>query len=121
MFKGMIRLKCVDLSNWAANQHLFDDVSASDPIRFGTEGMDTVNVYVQKADAIADLQNELVEAMALSIEKFSALNQDFTMLMKGVKSVLDGKQMEQSFSMQLRLPISPYIEVVIKDTEKQEQ
>jgi len=116
----MIRLKCVDLSNWAANQHLFDNVSAEDPIRFGTEGMDTINVYVQKANDLVTLQDELIQGMNLSIEKFSALNQDFTMLMKGVKAVLDSKVMEQSFSQQLRLPISPYIEVVIKDTEKQE-
>ena len=55
-YKGVIRLKCVDLANWAANQGLFNDVSASDTIRFGTEGMETVMVYVQKATSIEDLQ-----------------------------------------------------------------
>ena len=76
-YKGVIRLKCVDLANWAANQGLFNDVSASDTIRFGTEGMETVMVYVQKATSIEDLQQELCDAMDASIAKFSGMNADF--------------------------------------------
>ena len=116
-YKGVIRLKCVDLANWAANQGLFNDVSASDSIRFGTEGMETVMVYVQKATSIEDLQQELCDAMDASIAKFSGMNTDFDELMQGVKATLDAKVMKQSFFQQLRLPVSPYIEVVIKVTE----
>lgn len=112
--KGMIRLKCVDLANWAANQGLFNDVSSADPIRYGTEGMETVNVYVEKADDMATMQTELADAMTQAISKFSGMNSDFDELMNGVKAMLDAKVMQQSFSAQLRLPISPYIEVVIK-------
>ena len=115
--KGMIRLKCVDLSNWAANQGLFNDVSAADSIRYSTEGMDTVNIYVEKTDNMATMQTELAAAMDAAISKFSGMNTDFDMLMQGVKAVLDAKVMEQSFSQQLRLPISPYIEVVMKIVE----
>ena len=115
--KGIIRLKCVDLANWASNQGLFNEVSTDDPIRFGTEGMDTVIVYVKKADDLATMQEELCAGMDAAIEKFTGMNTDFDMLMQGVKAVLDAKVMEQSFSQQLRLPISPYIEVVIKVTE----
>lgn len=116
-YKGVIRLKCVDLANWAANQGLFNDVSASDSIRFGTEGMETVMVYVQKTDNLADLQQELCDAMDASIAKFSGMNTDFDELMTGVKAVLDAKVMQQSFFQQLRLPVSPYIEVIIKVVE----
>lgn len=115
--KGIIRLKCVDLANWASNQGLFNDVSSSDPIRFGTEGMDTVIVYVEKTDNIDTMKDELIAGMDAAISKFTGMNTDFDMLMKGVKAVLDAKIMEQSFSQQLRLPISPYIEVVFKVVE----
>lgn len=121
MVKGVIRLKCVDLANWAANQGLFNDVSASDPIRFGTEGMETVMVYVQKTENMTDMQQELCDAMDAAIAKFQGMNTDFDMLMQGVKATLNAKVMTQSFSSQLRLPISPYIEVVIKDDSATQQ
>ena len=37
-FKGMIRLKCTDLANWAAREGLFADVKTTDAIRYSTEG-----------------------------------------------------------------------------------
>lgn len=115
--KGVIRLKTVDLANWAANQGLFNDVSASDPIRFGTEGMETVMVYVQKTDNMTDMQQNLCDAMDAAIAKFKGMDENFDELCQGVKAILDAKVMTQSFSAQLRLPISPYIEVIIKTVE----
>lgn len=116
-YKGAIRLKTVDLANWAANQGLFNDVSASDPIRFGTEGMETVMVYVKKTDDLAEMQQNLCDAMDAAIAKFKGMDENFDELCKGVKAILDAKVMTQSFSAQLRLPISPYIEVIIKTVE----
>ena len=116
--KGMIRLKCVDLANWAANQGLFNDVSSSDPIRYSTEGMETVNVHVQKTDNMDTMKEELIAAMDAAIAKFNGMNTDFDELMNGVKAVLDAKVMSQSFSQQLRQATFPYyIEVVIKTVE----
>ena len=115
--KGIIRLTCVDLANWASNQGLFNEVSTDDPIRFGTEGMDTVIVYVEKTDNMDTMKEELCAGMDAAIEKFTGMDTNFDMLMQGVKAVLDAKVMNQSFSQQLRLPISPYIEVVIKTVE----
>lgn len=116
-YKGMIRLKCVDLSNWASREGLFADVKSTDPIRYSTEGMDTVNVYVEKCDSLETLQTELSEAMAVAYEKFSGMNEDFDELMSELKTVLDAKVEKQSFAMQLRQPYPFYVEVVIKVVE----
>lgn len=116
-YKGMIRLKCVDLSNWASREGLFADVKTTDPIRYSTEGMDTVNVYVEKCDSLDTLHTELCDAMATAVEKFSGMNTDFDELMNECKAVLDSKTETQSFAMQLRQPYPFYIEVVIKVVE----
>ena len=116
-YKGVIRLKCVDLANWASLQGLFADVTSEDPIRYSSEGMDTIFVHVQKTDTLEALLAELDEAMGAAKEKFSGMNQDFDDLMVGVKSALDNRAMQRSFFMQLSIPISPFIEVTIKETE----
>lgn len=115
--KGVIRLKCVDLANWAANQGLFNDVSTADSIRYGTEGMDTVMVYVAKAQDMATMKDELATAMEAAMSKFTGMDTNFDMLMGGAKAILDAKTMEQSFSMQLRTTVPYYIEVVINVVE----
>ena len=121
MFKGVIRLQCVDIANAAANLHLFDEVKAKDPIRYCAEGMETIIIYVEKANDLATLQTELADAMAQAIEKFGTIDADFGMLMNGCKAVLDSKTMSHTFDMRLVKPIAPYIKVVIKDTEHPEE
>lgn len=117
-YKGMIRLKCVDLSNWASNQGIFNDVTTADPIRYSTEGMDTINVHVANTfDTLDALQTELVTAIITAIEKFSGMSSEFDMLMNGCKAVLESKAITQSFFMQLRTNYPYYIEVVIKVVE----
>lgn len=116
-FKGMIRLKCVDLSNWASNQGLFNDVKSTDAIRYSTEGMDTVTVFVQKCDNMDTLRDELASAMGVAVEKFGALSTDFTELMNEAKAVLDAKVITQSFSMKLSQPYPYFIEVIVKVVE----
>lgn len=116
-FKGMIRLKCTDLANWAAREGLFADVSTSDPIRYSTEGMETVNVFVTKCDSADTLKQELVDAMTEAVSKFSGMDTNFDELMNDCLAILKAKVANQSFSMQLRLPYPYYIEVVIKEVE----
>lgn len=116
-YKGMIRLKCVDLSNWASREGLFADVKADDAIRYSTEGMDTVNVYVQKTDSMDNLRTELDEAMGVAMEKFSGMNSDFDELMKLCKAVLNDRNATQSFEMKLSQPYPFFISVTIKVVE----
>lgn len=116
--KGMIRIKCVDLSNWAARENIFNTMDANSDVRFGTEGMDTVNVYVAKTDSIESLMSEFRTAFNLAIEKLGAMSDNLMQLMKSVKAILDTDPsvITQSFKMQLNEPgVSSYIEVVIKE------
>ena len=116
-FKGMIRLKCTDLANWAAREGLFADVKTTDAIRYSTEGMETVNVFVTKCDSADTLKQELVEAMTEAVNKFSGMDTNFDELMNECLAVLTAKAASQSFSMKLQLPYPYYIEVVIKEVE----
>lgn len=116
--KGIIRIKCVDLSNWAARENLFN--TQVENVRFSTEGMDTVIVYVEKTDSLEKLLAEFVEAMNVSIDLFGVMLEDLDKLMKAVKAVLMGgtETVNQSFKMQLNQPVPPYIEVVINIKEE---
>lgn len=116
-YKGMIRLKCVDLANWASNQGLFSDVKDTDEIRYSTEGMDTITVFVQKSDTMDDLKDRLANAMGVAAEKFATMSADFDELMAEAKAVLDAKVANQSFSMKLSQPYPFFIEVVFKVVE----
>ena len=119
-YKGIIRIKCVDLANWAAREGVFQGATTDDPVRFGTEGRDTVIVYVEKTDALSTLMAEFQVAIDTSIEKFAVMSSDLSQLMNGVKAVLAGGEntISKSFKMQLNDPgVPPYIEVVIKAVE----
>lgn len=113
-YKGVIRMKQVDLANWASMHGLFDSNKTTDPIRYSTEGMETVTVHVQKAEDIDTLLERLHLAMSEARAKFTGMDENFDDLLIGVDNVLDNMTMKQSFYMQLRLPISPMIEVIIK-------
>ena len=47
MFKGLIRIKCIDLANWAAMNNKLGDLP--DGIRVTTEGMETLSLYPESA------------------------------------------------------------------------
>lgn len=118
--KGIIRIKCVDLANWAAREGIFSDASTEDTVRYATEGMDTVIVHVEKTDSLENLMAELHDAMTQSIEKFAQMSDTLSQLMRSTNAILAGGTdlIKQSFKMQLNDPgVSPYIEVVIKTTE----
>ena len=120
-YKGVIRLKCIDLANWASMQGLFNDVSSEDPIRYSSEGMDTIFVHVLKTNTLEELLANLDYGMTAAQAKFSGMNQDFDDLMVGVKSALDNRAMTRSFHMQLTIPISPFIEVTIKEIDVEDK
>lgn len=119
IYKGIIRIRCIDLANWAARENVFAGATTDDPVRFGTEGMDTVIVYVEKTDKLEKLLEEFHVAINTAIDKFAVMSGDLEQLMKGLRAVLacGTDTITQSFNMQLDTPVPPFIEVIIKSIE----
>jgi len=118
--KGIIRIKCVDLANWAAREGIYDTIT-DENVRFSSEGLDTLIVYVPKTDSVANLLTEMKDALTLTDEKFGVMSDDLHQLLSGVLAVLSTNPcvIQQSFRMQLcQVAIAPYVEVVVKTVEE---
>ena len=59
MFKGLVRIKCIDLANWAAMNNKLTDLP--DGIRVSTEGMETLNLYPESSDTLEGLRANLAK------------------------------------------------------------
>ena len=115
--KGIIRIKCVDLANWAAMNNLFN--TAYDNIRMKAEGMDTVLLYVEKTDSMESILKEMSEAMQIAIDTFGAMSEDILTLMTAQKAIYDAgtAAVNQSFKLQMDQPVPPFIETRITKDE----
>jgi hypothetical protein len=115
MWKGLVRIKCIDLANWAAMNNKLNDLP--DGIRVSTEGMETLSLYPESADTVETLQANLASVLEFGIERFGEQNEDMCTMLKAIKNDMDDGLMTQSYGLQFRYPNAPYIDVVIKDTE----
>lgn len=115
--KGIIRIKCVDLANWASMNNLFNKVY--DNIRMKPEGMDTVLLYVEKTDSRAAMLKNMADAMQIAIDTFGSMSEDIMTLMTAEKAILDGGTacVNQSFKLQMDQPVPPFIEVRLTEDE----
>jgi len=115
--RGIIRIKCVDLANWASMHNLFN--TAYEDIKMRTEGMDTVLVYVQKTDTLENLLKEMSDAMQICIDTFGPMSEDILTIMRAEKAILDGGTacVNQNFRLQMDQPVPPFIEVKMTLTE----
>ena len=118
--KGMIRIKCVDLSNWASMHNLFN--TPYETIRIKTEGMDTIMISVEKTDSLSSLLMEMSDAMQIAIDTFGSMSEDIMTLMMAEKAILDGGPacVNQNFKLQMDQPVPPFIEVRISLDEDAE-
>lgn len=118
--RGVIRIKCVDLANWASLNNLFN--TAYETIRMKTEGMDTVIVSVEKTDSLEHLCEEFADAMQICIDTFGSMSEDIMCLMKAAKAIYDGgtTTINQNFKLQMDQPVPPYIETRIDLDEEAE-
>ena len=118
--KGMIRIKCVDLSNWASMHNLFN--TPYETIRMKTEGMDTIMISVEKTDSLSSLLMEMSDAMQIAIDTFGSMSEDIMTLMMAEKAILDGGPacVIQIFKLQMDQHVPPFIEVRISLDEDAE-
>ena len=114
-FKGIVRIKCIDLANWAAMHNKLTDIP--DGIRVATEGMETLTLHVEQSDTCDGLCANLEKALEFAIERFGEQNDDMCMMLKMLENDMEDRIIDQSYSIQLKYPNAPYIDVVIKDTE----
>lgn len=119
MFKGLIRIKCIDLANWAAMNNKLSDLP--DGIRVTTEGMETLSLYPDSAEDLKSLQKKLSDALAFGVERFGEQNEDMCAMLKMIKNDMDQELIDQSYSIQYKYPNAPYVDVVIRDSEKNYQ
>ena len=112
--RGIVRLKCVDLANWAAMNNLFNE--SPDNLRLAVEGMDTVMVHVEKTDSVPNLIKEFEAAMDYCIKQFGNMpGGQLRALMKSAKAIYAGgtDHVMKSFKLQINEPVPPYIETRI--------
>lgn len=111
--RGVIRIKCVDLANWASLNNLFN--TPYETIRMKTEGMDTVLVSVEKTDSEEKLYKEFADAMQICIDTFGSMSDDIMKLMTAAKAIYDGGTacINQNFKLQMDQPVPPFIETRI--------
>ena len=121
VYNGIIRMKVVDLANWAAREGIFNEaVAGEEDVRFATEGMDTVIAHVAKTDSLENLITEFGQAIDVSILKFGAMSDQMNRILKCVKAVLaaGSEVCTETFKFQFDDPgFSPYVEVVIRKQE----
>lgn len=114
-FKGIIRIKCVDLANWAAmNNKLMD---TPEGVKIVTEGMEHLILHVEPSDTCEGLCANLEKALEFAIERYGEHNEDLLMMLKMLENDMEDRIINQSYSIQLKYPNAPYIDVVIKDTD----
>lgn len=119
MFKGLIRIKCIDLANWAAMNNKLTDLP--DGIRVSTEGMETLNLHPEGSDTLDGLCANMSNALAFGIERYGEQNEDMCTMLKMIKNDMDDGLMRKSYGIQFRYPNAPYIDVVFKNTEATEE
>ena len=115
MFKGLVRIKCIDLANWAAMNNKLTDLP--DGIRVSTEGMETLNLYPESSDTLEGLRVNLAKALEFGIERYGEQNEDMCTMLKALKNDMEDGLMTKSYGIQYRYMNAPYIDIVIKDTE----
>lgn len=113
VYRGLVRIKCIDLANWAAMHDKLTNIP--DGIRVATEGMETLNLHVEQADTVTDLCANLEKALEFAIVRYGEQNEDMCMMLKMLENDMEDRIINQSYSIQLKYPNAPYIEVVIKE------
>ena len=114
-FRGIVRIKCVDLANWASLNNKLGDIP--DGIKVTTEGMETMTLYVNQADTCDELCANLEKALEFAIERYSEMNDDLKMMLQMLENDMEDRLIDQSYSIQLKYPNAPYIDVVIKEVQ----
>lgn len=113
MFKGLIRIKCIDLANWAAMNGKLTDLP--DGIRVSTEGMETLNLYPESSDTLEGLQANLVKVLDFGIKRYGEQNEDMCTMLKMIKNDMEDRLMTKSYFVQFRYMNAPFVEVVMKE------
>lgn len=114
-FRGLVRIKCVDLANWAAMHDKLSDLPEG--VRVTTEGMETLSLYVEQADSCEALCSNLEKALEFAIERYGEQNADMCMLLKMLENDMEDRIINQSYHIQLKYPNAPYVDVVIKEVQ----
>lgn len=86
-YKGIIRIRSVDLANWASMNNIYNTIEANN-VRFGSEGMETVIVYLPITDSIDAMLNQMNDACDIVIEKFGVMNDNIAAILGGLKAIL---------------------------------
>lgn len=119
MYKGLVRIKCVDLANWAAMNDKLGDLPEG--VRVSTEGMETLNLHPEASETLLGLQENLANAIAFGIERFGEQNEDMCTMLKMLKNDMVEGLMTKSYGVQFRYPNAPYIDIILKNTEETEE
>ena len=115
VYKGLVRIKCIDIANWASLHDKLNNFP--DGIRVTTEGMETLSLYVEQSDTMDGLCANLEKALEFAIERFGEHNEDMCMMLKMLENDMEDRIINQSYSIQLKYPNAPYIDVVIRSVE----
>lgn len=114
-YRGLIRIKCIDLANWAAMNNKLTDLPEG--IKVTTEGMETMSLYVEQADTCDALCANLEKALEFAIDRYGEMNADLKMMLKMLENDMEDRLINQSYSLQLKYMNAPYIDVVIKEVQ----
>lgn len=115
MYKGLIRIKCIDLANWAAMNDLLKAEDWPEGVRVSTEGMETLSLYPEASETLEGLQANMAKALEFGIEQYGAHDPDMTTAMKMIKNDMIDGLMTKSYQIQFKYPNAPYIDVIMKD------
>lgn len=113
MFKGLVRIKCIDIANWAAMNNKLTDLPEG--IRVATEGMETLSIYPEAAETMDGLRANMKKALEFGIERYGEHDKDTCTLMKMLANDMEDGLMDQSYGVQYRYPNAPYIDIVLKE------